>query len=434
MPAESTSTGAHDYKRRRSRTEIYELVLLATLVTALTLAAGWTYPTWDDGRLMLAIQQFGPVTIWDNFSNRPLIAGLFTFLFNHQLFLPVGMVLHWAGWMGMGLVTMRFWREMFPDLARFALLPALLSVAPILSKVQLVLLTITTIDLIGPVLCYVGIFLLTSEQTLPWRRVIIMAAGISLVVFSVLLSEYGVATASVGFVLFCVKAIYGEASRRRERFLIAGLLSGVTLLSYVVFLRLTRDANWLGYRPGYIFETLSVRIPFRWLTGIWRGTIGGVLESLGTVTLNGKIGLLSFLCGAVFSGLVVLRRFKREAAEFSLKENRISLMILVLSVPVALLPFVLMDRTLESKWDSRFWLPLLPVLSSLSVYIFFYVLRPRLNLLVPVICGFLAGYWTAFEITNAIRNPEPYAQIQRATDRTVLRTARWQSHGRARSN
>ena len=425
MPAESTPNGAHYYRRRCSRTRIYELALLATLVTALTLAAGWTYPTWDDGRLMLAIEQFGGDTIWHTFSNRPLSAGFFTFLFNHQLFLPIGMVLHWTAWMGMGVVTMRVWREMFPALTQFALLPAMLSVAPILCKVQLVLLTIPTIALIGPVLCYVGIFLLTSEQSSTWRRIILVAAGTSLVVFSVLLSEYGVATAAVGCILLCVRAIYGEAGRRRERFFNAALLSVGALLSYMVFLRVTKDANWSGFRPGYVLETFSVRIPVRWLTGIWRGAIGGILESLGTVSLNGKVGLLSFLFGVAFSGLVVLRRFKREALEFSLKQNKISLIILILSVPVALIPFVLMDRTLESKWDSRFWIPVLPVLSSLSVYILFYILKARLNLLVPILCGFLAGYWTTFEITNAIRNPEPYARLEKFTYQDVDATSRF---------
>jgi len=74
---------------------------------------------------------------------------------------------------------------------------------------------------------------------------------------------------------------------------------------------------------------------------------------------------------------------------------------------------VLMDRTLETKWDSRFWLPVIPVLSSLSVYILFYLLKARLYVLAPVLCGFLAGYWTTMEIAKTFRNPDPVVALPR---------------------
>jgi hypothetical protein len=154
-------------------------------------------------------------------------------------------------------------------------------------------------------------------------------------------------------------------------------------------------------------------IPFRWLSGIWRGEIGGLLESLGSITLNSKAALLSFICGAVVSALVVLLIHKQGAVEFTLKQDRFSLITLLVAVAVALIPVVLMDRTLETKWDSRFWLPVMPVLSSLSVYVLFYVLKPRLYILVPVLCGFLAGYWTPLEIARTFRNPDPVVALPR---------------------
>src|SRR6266849_4636963 len=95
-----------------NRTSLYEVVILAGLVTALTLAAALLYPTWDDGRLMVLIRESGSRAIWVNFGNRPLAALLYVFLLNHQVFLPVAIVLHWITWLGMGLVTMRFWRLM----------------------------------------------------------------------------------------------------------------------------------------------------------------------------------------------------------------------------------------------------------------------------------------------------------------------------------
>lgn len=392
-----------------NRTSVYEVVLLAVPVTALTFAAARIYPTWDDGRLMSAIQESGGRAIWTNFGNRPLVAIFYAFLLNHQAFLPVGMVLHWMTWLGMGLVTMRFWRLMFPAHSRFALLPALLSVAPILCKVQLVILTIPSIDLLGPLLTFLAIFMLLSEHPTRWRRLTVKTMGLALIAFSILISEYAVATAAAGFILISAKAIQRRMERKRELQITAALVAVCTLISYLGLLWLTRAAGRDAFRPGYILELSGWKIrgiPFRLLSGIWRGAIGGLLESLGSFTLNSKTALLSFVCGAIISGFVVLAIHKREAVDFRLEQNRMSVITLLAALVVGLVPVVLMDRTLESRWDSRFWLPVLPVLSSLSVYILFYVLRARLYVLVPVICGFLTGYWTTLEIANAFRNPE----------------------------
>jgi hypothetical protein len=395
-----------------NRTSLYEVVLLAVVVTALTFAAVRIYPTWDDGRLMSAIQESGSHAIWVNFGNRPLAALFYVFLWNHQAFLPVGMVLHWITWLGMGLVTMRFWRIMFPAYAGYALLPALLSVAPILCKVQLVILTIPSIDLLGPLLTFLAIFMLLSEQQTRLRKIIIGATALALIALSILISEYAVVTAAVGFILISAHAIRNGSGLKRERLVMAALVAVCALISYSVFLWFTRSAGRDAFRPAYILELSGWKlrgIPFRLLSGIWRGAIGGLLESLGSVTLNSKTALLSFVCGAVLASLVVLAIYKRENVEF--KWSGFSFITLLASLAVALVPVVLMDRTLDSKWDSRFWLPVLPVLSSLTVAILFYLLRPRLYLLVPVLCGFLAGYWTTHEIANAFRNPEPIIML-----------------------
>ena len=395
-----------------NRTSLYEVVLLAIVVTALTFAAARIYPTWDDGRLMLAIQESGSQAIWVNFGNRPLAALFYVFLWNHHAFLPVGILLHWITWLGMGLVTMRFWRIMFPAYAGYALLPALLSIAPILCKVQFVILTIPSIDLLGPLLTFLAIFMLLSEQPTRLRKIIGSATALALIALSILLSEYAVVTAAVGFIIISAKAIRNGSGPGRERLVMPALVALCSLISYSIFLWLTRSAGHDAFRPGYILELSGWRlrgIPFRLLSGIWRGAIGGLLESLGSVTLNSKAALLSFVCGAVLASLVVLAIYKRAAVEF--KWSGFSFITLLTSLAVALVPVVLMDRTLDSKWDSRFWLPVLPVLTSLTVYILFSLLRPRLYLLVPILCGFLAGYWTTQEIANAFRNPEPIVML-----------------------
>jgi hypothetical protein len=393
-----------------NRFSLYEFLLLAAVVTALTLAAAWVYPIWDDARLLVLIRETGISAIRTDVDSRFLVAAFFIFLSDHQLFFPIGLVFHWVGWLGMGLVTMRLWRLMFPGHARFAVLPALLSVAPVLCKIQFVIMSVVFIDLIGPVLGFLGILMLFSEQSSSRRKVGAGVLALLLIVFSILISEYGVATAGAGFVLLTAKALRPGSERKREYRIAAALIAVFALGSYVVFSLLARSTASAPYRPGFALQSFSRKIqvlPFALLSGLWRGAIGGVLEALGSITLNSKAALLSFVCGAIFSVLVSFGMYRKADCAPTPNREWFSVLAMLVATLVAIFPFLMMGRTLESKWDSRFWLPVLPVLSSLTVFVLLFVVSKRVWLLVPIACGFLAGYWTTSEIINTHQHPEP---------------------------
>ena len=392
------------------RQTVYEFLLLVVLVSALTFAAAWIFPIWDDGRLMLAIQEFGSAAIWTNFGNRPLAALFYSFLLNHNLFVPVAVVLHFVGWLGMGWVTRSFWRLSFPSYANVALLPAILSVAPILCKMQTVLLTLVTIDLVPPLLVFAALFILLRQYRQRWHKLLLGALAFALIVVAVLISEYSVVAAAVAMVFLAGNAARGTPERKGEFRVTAGLIAACAVVSYGVFLWLTKGSGRDAFRPSYIKESFSLRIPFRLLSGIWRGILGGLLQSLGSITLHSKVALLSFVCGCVFSLLVVLV-LRKQSVEVKLDRDKRVVITLFAATVLALIPVVLMDRTLESRWDSRFWLPALPVLSCLSVYLLLYLVRSRLQLLVVIVCGFLGGYWTTSEVANALRNGETVATL-----------------------
>lgn len=402
-----------------NRQTLFEILLLAALVTALTFAAAWVYPTWDDGRLMLAIREFGSDAIWTNFSNRPLIALFYVFLLKHNLFLPVGIVLHWIGWLSMGLVTMQFWRLVFPANANLSLLPAILSVAPILCKMQTILLVMPTIDVIPPVLAFVALFMLLSRPRSGWRLILTDILALALIVVTILISEYAVVAAAIAATFVIANALYGEPTRRREYKVVAALIAGCIFVSYAGFLWLTKGSGRETFRPSYIPQWLSLRMPLSLASGIWRGIIGGVLESLGSVTLHSKMALVSFICGVVFAALVVLVLRHTARSEAIVQRDKVSLATLLIAAVVALVPVVLMNRALESRWESRFWLPALPVLSCLSVYLLLYVVRTRLYVLVLIVCGFLAGYWTTWDVARVLRNPDADRGLEEALNREL---------------
>jgi hypothetical protein len=402
-----------------NRISLLEFLVLAGVVTALTVTAAVVYPIWDDGRLILYLRQFGPASIQTGFGDRPLVSLLFVFLADHQLFLPVGLVFHWITWLGMGLVTIRLWRMMFPALSGFALLPALIAVAPILCKVQFVIVTVAFIVTLGPLLVFVAILLLLSEAASPRRKIVVYAVSLFLISFSILISEYAVPTAAAGFVLLTAKAMREEGKHKRESRVIAILVAVCALSSYLLFSFLHRSTVSDSYRPGFALQSLSWKmrmVPFRLLSAIWRGAIGAFLEALGSLTMLTKAALLSFLCGAVVSCLVTWGIYKRRDTGTTSNEDQFSAITLLVATAVAILPVLLMDRTLETKWDSRFWLPILPIISSLTVFILLSLVRKRFWLLVPIVCGFLAGYATTAEITNAFRHPESLDPMPRQVE------------------
>ena len=398
----------------------YECALLAGLVSALTIGAWWIYPIWDDGRLLNWSSKLGEGNVFYNYGDRPLLAYLYIFLFRHQIFQPVALGFHWVSWLVMGLVTIRFWRLMFPAYSQFALLPALLSVAPVVAKCQLATFTIVFPVIIGPLLIFISLFLILSEQPSFARRFLFCAVALIFVAFAVLITNYAVTTAAVAFVVITTRAFKGSVQRKKELLIMAGLTALVALCSYAAFCWITQSTATPEYRPGYALTSMPWKIkvvPFRWLSALWRSTMGGMLESLGTVTFNTKPTLLSFTCGLAFAGLVGLvisRKGNVEPAK--LHDNRSSFITVLMAAALALLPVFLMGRTLEVRWDTRFIVPILPVLSSLTVFVLLTLVRKRLWILVPILCGFLAGYWTTLEIANAIRNPEPVVALPQEYD------------------
>ena len=387
---------------RQSGITAFEFLLLAGLVTTLTIAAACVYPIWDDARLLYLIEKNGIDAIEWSFGFRPVVASIFRLLFHHRLLLPVTLVVHWLGWLSLGLVTRRFWKLMFPRYSKLALLPALLSVAPILCKIQLVTFTVVFVCLVGPVLGYLGIFLLLSDELSRQRKLVHDIAGLALIALAVMLSEYGALTATVGFVLLISKAIRTRKERKRQPAIIATLLALSALVSYLIFLKIGTGSN-PGFLPSYSLQHLSWKvtvIPFRLLSALWRGAMGGFIESLGSIRLDSKVALLSFVCGAALAGLVVLVIHKPPDVGAEFHQYWPTVVTLLVATAVALIPVFLMARTIETRWDSRFFLPMLPVLSSLTVFTLLTMIRQRLWTVVLILCGFLAGYWTTAEIAD----------------------------------
>ncbi len=411
----------------QDRLSLYSILLLTGFVTLLTVAAVHIYPTWDDGRILVLIGESGLAAIQTNYGDRPIFAFLLTTLFNHHLLFPVGILFHWFSWVAMGLITMHLWRLMFPSYSKLALLPALLSVAPVLCKVQFVLLTIVFLCLLGPVLTFLGTFLLLRDYSSGKRRTLAIVSGLSLIMFSVLLSQYSISAAAIGFVLLIAKAIRNKKAGRHQTMIVTLLFAVGVVSAFLVFSQIATTSP--EFRPSFAlqsFRTIELA-PFRLVSALYQGTIGVFLQALGGVTLASKRAVSGFISGLTMCGLVAAL-YRTGGNDISFRDHWPSVITLLVAAIPALIPLVLMDRTPGPGWDSRFWLPLLPVLSTLTVFGLLYVVRrrlwllapiteprsirscfsPQLLLIVPIFCGFLARYWAIIEAANAFSNPGGY--------------------------
>ncbi|SRR5712692_1878346 len=130
---------------------------------------------------------------------------------------------------------------------------------------------------------------------------------------------------------------------------------------------------------------------------------------------------MSFVCGAVLSGLVSLVIHKKRSVGSALHQDSSSVLTLLAATIGRPLARPVNGSNARYQVGFKILVADLPILSSLTVFILLYVVRKRLWIVVAILCGFLAGYWTSLEIVNVFRNRESVLmRIERHTLHTQL--------------
>jgi hypothetical protein len=384
-----------------ARQTLSEIVVVAILVSALTAIARSAFPLWDDGLMWLQIRHGGGQAVFDSIPDRPINGKIFQFLADSGWMLEATSVFHWLAWFGVGWITLKLWKILFPTHPWMALPAACLAVAPVLCRLQTVLINPVLAGQTGPVLTFLAIlpFLSpTAAHRTGLGTALRWAVMVVLVGLSVLLSEYALPTAAIGAVLIWSFAPRDER-RPRQVFLTIGILLVTAAAAYAVYHQLGERAAREAVRPeaqdwGYRAKWIAPRL----LTDVWQMTLGTFLQRLGGIeawnTKESVAGLLGGLAGAIFLGWWA----RRTGGQLSSSEgpeigNKRTLLTLPAAVLIGILPVVAMGRGGHSWSSSRFWLPLLPLGACLAPYLMMCLLRRRLWWLVPPICGLLAGYF-----------------------------------------
>src|SRR5882724_7435532 len=180
------------------------MLALVLLCVPLTLGAIWAFPLWDDAWLWLLLQEHGTGMIAASATDRPVMATVWSLLATSEpAFWRAAFVAQALLWPTLGIMAARLWTSLFPHLRSYAMVVGCLTVAPIISKVQLVTANIALASLLSVVLSY-GAVLLFLRFVRADGRAGRAALGVSLPLlgFGILVTEYALPVVMV-MVIFC---------------------------------------------------------------------------------------------------------------------------------------------------------------------------------------------------------------------------------------
>jgi hypothetical protein len=395
----------------RASASVLALVLICV---PLTVGAIWAFPIWDDAWFWLLLRENGTGIIAATWVDRPVMGTLWSLLATSEsAFWHASFVAQALLWPTFAVMSALLWTYLFPNLRQYAMVVGCVTVAPIISKVQMVTATIALQHLLSVVLSY-GAFLLLLRFVMAKGHFGWAALGLSLPILglAILITEYALPVVIVMIVFFWWYAQRAPDSETRARARRAIFFSTLTAgAAYAIFFIIAdftvRDGE---VSPFYVFmlgRANLARFPFSLAEGIWRSVAGGFMISMGEVTLTSKLGMVAAAYGALVAGLLFYGSRNSQNTK-SPSRNTISkrdVIPLAVMLVAGLLPTVAMGRIPWNPGDgmsSRFALPLLPITTSLIVLVSLSLVRRRFWTVPIVLLGFVAGNVTFREAWSAI--------------------------------
>jgi hypothetical protein len=368
---------------------LLKLSSISIILIVLAVGMWYGFPYWDDAWLYILVRERGPHSIASALPDRPLVGYLMQSAWALG-FVPV-IALSLSLWTALGFLSARLLKLLFPTLEGYALLVAMLTISPVLTKAHLAIFNVTPTAVIALVIAYLGLFVI-------YERSII--AGILLFTIGILISEYAVPVALITLVLL--------AHKRRWKALVP--LSAATILSYSFIAIRARENT----SPIYVlttFKAMLLNFPFTFIGAIWQSLIGAYTESLGQLSelsLRNRPALVYMILGAILSLLLHLSIRSVESPQW--KQFTIPLLALMVGIS----PVCLMNRIPYPAISTRFLMPVAPLASVLFIALLAKTFRARLlpAIIVGLICASAAGQLTWSAIRQQ-RMMSTYSQLLR---------------------
>jgi hypothetical protein len=405
------------------------VLALSLICVPLTVGAIWAFPIWDDAWLWLLIKENGTGMIAASEADRPVMATLWSLLatsehaFWHALFVAQALL-----WPALGIISAVLWTYLFPNLRQYALVIGCVTVAPILSKVQMVTANIALASLLSVVLSY-GAFLLLLNFVMVGGRFGRAALGLSIPTLGlgILVTEYAIPVVLVMIIFFWSYARRAPDPETRERawraIFFSTIVAGAAYVIYFIIADYAARHGGSDYKPFHVFtlgKAHLARIPFYLVEGLWRTVADGFLNSMGEVTLTSKSGVTAAAYGALVAGLLFYGSRNPQHNAKSRSQHAITnrdVLLPVVALVAGLVPTVVMARIPRNPGDgmsSRFDLPLLPITTALIVLISLSLVRRRFWAVPILLLGFVAGNATFTEVWSAIRERQQMSTLGEA--------------------
>lgn len=369
-------------------------------------------PVWDDGWFELAIAEGADLRV--ALADRPVAAWITHSMVATGAYHPLAWTLYVACWLGIGWITLRVWRLLFPGESGLAACAAVIAVAPLVAPCQAQLHATILTAHITIVLTWAGVLLLAAARrdglaagARAWR---VLLAG-ALVAAGGLICEYTAPTAVAGA---GVLLLTGRSSGREWRRTLAliGWLFAVVLAAFVVY-RATASAE---ARPettlAHLLTGRKLKDLARQLVlypgGLWHLCAGGLTRRVGEMGVRDWPSVLAAPCAAL-GALGQWLLWRRGPTTGRVAAGRALWLVVV--VALAMLPFYVMGRRLgDSRIFGRMALPIVPVAACLTVSGLACLLRARFQRVIPLLIGAAAAFhgveqaaWAYHERQSAAR-------------------------------
>ena len=307
---------------------------------------------------------------------------------------------------------MLLWRTLFPELRRYALSVACLTIAPIVCHTQLVLITTTLIYLPGIVLVYLAFALsfsiASADHNYRRNKFIFPVVAVGLTLPAYLISEYAAPAA-----LACAVLNQSQSGGWHRTIGTAFFVSAI--VGYALYWSLTDPAARPNVRPEEILLSNPLQRAQRFAVvfpdSLWKLALGSFLESVGDIRIRPRtevaigrvIAVASGALIALFLTLVSGRDSSDSSRKIPQRAGWYTALSLILALAAAIAPIALMrPLVVEGAWSTRLWLPILPLASCTTAFLLFGFLRARQRWLVIPLLGFVAGYTGVKEVYREV--------------------------------
>lgn len=401
---------------------------LLILCSVYTLGALVAFPFFDDGWAWLMLREKGREAIQASMSDRPLIGWLWgTLAVSEGLLWGASLAAQAVLWPAMGAVSAGLWSRLFPQLKRFAWLAACVAIAPFVTKVQMVTLNMALQALISVIPAYTALLLAWRFVDSGSRRSrIALAASPPILAFSILLNEYALPVVIVGCILLVFEWWQATEAPTRTRILLTlAILLVTAAIAYAFYFNLADPGARSDVRPTHLLKLKDQwsRLPSILLLSMWRGLFGSVAEHLADLPALITTSPWTLILGLVVSGLLVYGCLSGRDPETT--GDGYKWLALLVALAAGLAPVVAMGRIPwhpEIGLDSRFGIPVLPVMAALTVRAAIGLTRQRWRSLTVFLLSFAAAMAAGVEVRAAINERRQMSRLGAALQERVSGT------------